>query len=125
MQEPPALKSLTNMKIKKPCREAKLSLDYICHNHAVKRYVKLITESSAPVTGFERRYGHIEQKIKKTYHSIQHKEAVQCLEHFMIWLRKSLLLKQKNLVNTSTINKTSCHVQSSYCLLKRNYGMLK
>ena len=35
-----------------------------CHNQAVERHVKLVTEASASVSSFERRDGLIRQKIK-------------------------------------------------------------
>ena len=36
----------------------------LCHNQAVERHVKLVTEASASVSSFERRDGLIRQKIK-------------------------------------------------------------
>jgi len=41
-----------------------LLLYYPCHNQTVERHVKLFTEASAQVAGFERRDGIIRQKIK-------------------------------------------------------------
>ena len=42
----------------------KLGLAHPCHNHAVERQVKLVTEAFMHVAGFERQDGMIRQKIK-------------------------------------------------------------
>lgn len=63
IQEPPAIKILTDADIEK-IRSNPLILDHPCHNQAVERHMKLITESSAQVAGFKRRDGLIRQKIK-------------------------------------------------------------
>ena len=42
----------------------KLVLSYPCHNQAVKRHIKIVTEVFASVTEFERRNGSTRQKIK-------------------------------------------------------------
>ena len=91
MQEPPVIKSLKNMKIER-LRETKVILNHQCHNQAVERHVTPATEVSAAVIEFGRN-GLITQKIKKTYGSIPHKEAVQleCQKQVMILSRKSLL----------------------------------
>ena len=45
-------------------RNSPLKLDHLCHNQAVERPVKAVTEASARLTGFERRDGLIRQKLK-------------------------------------------------------------
>ena len=45
-------------------RENQLILEHPCHNQAVERHIKLVTEASAAVTGFEKRDGLIRQKIR-------------------------------------------------------------
>ena len=64
--EPPAIKSLNNAAIQRfKLKLNKLELDHPCHNQAVEpRHVKLVTEASIRVAGFERRDGMIRQKIK-------------------------------------------------------------
>ena len=63
MHEPPELQGLTNMEIE-AFRENQLILKHHCHNQAVERHTKLVTEASADVTGFEKRDGLIRQKIQ-------------------------------------------------------------
>ena len=46
------------------CREKPLILFHPCHNQTVERHVKLVTEASALVSGFQRRDGLIRRKIK-------------------------------------------------------------
>ena len=41
-----------------------LKLDHPCHNQAVERHVKVVTEASGQVVGYERRDGLIRQKLK-------------------------------------------------------------
>ena len=62
MHEPPTLQGLTNMEIE-AFWENQLILEHPCHNQAVERNIKLVTEASAAVTGFEKRDGLI-QKIR-------------------------------------------------------------
>jgi len=62
-QQPPAIAHLTNDSIK-DCWMKPLLLYYPCHNQTVEQHVKLVTEASAQVAGFERRDGIIRQKIK-------------------------------------------------------------
>ena len=41
-----------------------LKLDHPCHNQAVERHVKVVTEASGQVVGYEKRDGLIRQKLK-------------------------------------------------------------
>ena len=61
--EPPAIRNLSNIEIERIAMQ-KLILSHPCHNQAVERHIKIITEVSALVSGFERRDGSIRQKIK-------------------------------------------------------------
>ena len=61
--EPPAIRNLSNMEIERIAMQ-KLVLSQPCHNQAVERHIKIVTEVSASVSGFERRDGSIRQKIK-------------------------------------------------------------
>ena len=61
--EPPATKQYRNDEIE-IIRNVPLVLKHPCHNQAVERHVKLVTEASSAVAGFERRDGLIRQKIK-------------------------------------------------------------
>ena len=61
--EPPAIGNLSNMEIKRIAMQ-KLVLSHRCHNQAVERHIKIVTEVSASISGFERRDGSIRQKIK-------------------------------------------------------------
>ena len=63
MQEPPALKGLTNLEIE-AFRKSNLTLNHPCHTQAVKRHAKLVTEASTAVTRFEKRDELIRQKTK-------------------------------------------------------------
>ena len=49
--EPPAIKSMNNAAIQR-FKLDKLELDHPCHNQAVERHVKLVTEASIRVAGF-------------------------------------------------------------------------
>ena len=60
---PPAIRHLSDSEIE-DCRMKPLILCRPCHNQTVERHVKLVTEASAQVTGFERRDGLIRQKIR-------------------------------------------------------------
>ena len=62
-QQPPAIRHLSDSEIE-DCRMKPLILHHPCHNQTVERHVKLVTEASAQVTGFERRDGLIRQKIR-------------------------------------------------------------
>ena len=44
--------------------KTKYELDIPCHNQAVERHIKVVTEASMLVYGFERRDGLIRQKLK-------------------------------------------------------------
>lgn len=61
--EPPAIRHLTNLDIEK-IREEKLIMRHPCHNQAVERHIKLVTEASSAVAGFNRRDGLIRLKIR-------------------------------------------------------------
>ena len=52
VHEPPALKHLLNKKIE-AFQQHKLNLEHPCHNQAVERHIKLVSEASAAVTGFK------------------------------------------------------------------------
>jgi len=41
-----------------------LVLQHPCHNQAVERHIKLVTEAASVVTGYEKRDGMILQKIQ-------------------------------------------------------------
>ena len=60
MHEPPALKHLLNKEIE----ALRLNLEHPCHNQAVERHIKLVSEASAAVAGFKNRDGLIRQKIR-------------------------------------------------------------
>ena len=62
-QQPPAIRHLSDSEIE-DCRMKPLILHHPCHNQTVKRHVKLVTEGSAQVTGFERRDELLHQKIR-------------------------------------------------------------
>ena len=53
-QQPPATIYLSDIEIE-DCRTKPLVLRHPCYNQTVERHVKLVTEASAQVTGFERR----------------------------------------------------------------------
>ena len=61
--EPPAIKQFSYEEINK-LRLRPLKLSHPCHNQAVERHVKLVTEASASTTGHERRDGMIRQRIQ-------------------------------------------------------------
>ena len=63
MHEPTALKHLLNKEIK-ALQHHKLNLEHPCHNQAVERHIKLVSEASAAVDGFKNRDGLIRQKIR-------------------------------------------------------------
>ena len=63
MNKPPALKHLLNKEIE-AFQQHKLNLQHPCHNQAVEKHVKLVSEASAAVVGFKNRDGLIRQKIQ-------------------------------------------------------------
>ena len=63
MHKPPALKHLLNKKIE-AFQQHKFNLEHPCHNQAVKRHTKLVSEASAAVAGLKNRDGLIRQKIR-------------------------------------------------------------
>ena len=63
MHEPPALKYLLNKEIE-AFQQHKLNLEHPCHNQAVERHIKLVSEASAAVAGLKNRDGLIRQKIR-------------------------------------------------------------
>ena len=73
LHEPPASKHLLNKEIE-AFQQHKFNLEHPCHNQAVERHIKLVSEASAAVTGFKNRNGLIRQKIQsrkpmKTFNS--------------------------------------------------------
>ena len=74
----PLLQSLSFMEIQ-DLRGAPLKASCPCHNQAVKRHFKLVTEASSITTGFASRNGLIKQRIKS--------------RHLMkIWYQKTICL---------------------------------
>ena len=63
MQAPPAITALINNEVER-FRENKQILKQPCHNQGVERHIKLVTEASTAVAGFEKRDELIFQKIK-------------------------------------------------------------
>ena len=63
MYEPPVLKHLLNKEIE-AFQQHKLNLEHPCHNQAVERHIKLVSEASTAVAGFKNRDGLIRQKIR-------------------------------------------------------------
>lgn len=61
--EPPAIQHLSLEELN-DLRVQPLMLDHPCHNQAVERHIKLVTEASASVTGFEKHDGMIRQRIQ-------------------------------------------------------------
>ena len=61
--EPPAVSHLSNEHLQSIYGK-KLELKIPCHNQAVERHIKVVTEASMLVSGFERRDGLIRQKLK-------------------------------------------------------------
>ena len=54
IKEPPAIKHNCDENLAK-IRQSPLKLQHPCHNQAVERHVKVVTEASAAVSTFERR----------------------------------------------------------------------
>ena len=63
VSEPPATLHLSTEQLQN-MYTSKLELELPCHNQAVERHVKVVTEASMMVCGFERRDGLIRQKLK-------------------------------------------------------------
>ena len=63
IQEPPLTRNLSTEDLE-DVLESPLVFKHPCHNQAVERHVKLVTEASASVTTFERRDGLIRQRIR-------------------------------------------------------------
>ena len=61
--EPPVTKRMSFEQIEQ-FRSKPLKLDHPCHNQSVERHVKLVSEASQTVAGFEKRDGLIRMKIK-------------------------------------------------------------
>ena len=62
-QQSSAIASLTDTETEEHLKKP-LLLHHLCHNQSVERNVKLVTEASAQVAGFDRRYGVIQRTIK-------------------------------------------------------------
>ena len=62
MHEPPALKHLLDKEIQ-AFQQHKLNLEHSCHNQAVERHIKLVSETSAAVARFKNIDGLIRQKM--------------------------------------------------------------
>ena len=62
IHEPPALKHLLNKEIE-AFQQHKLNLEHPCHNQAVERHIKLVSEASAAVAGSKNKNGLTRQKI--------------------------------------------------------------
>ena len=63
IEQPPAIRDMTDDEINEICR-IPLYLKHPCHNQKVERHVKLVSEASLSVTGYERRDGMIRQRIR-------------------------------------------------------------
>lgn len=63
IEEPPLTRDLSTDELEDVI-ENPLIFGHPCHNQAVERHVKLVTEASATVTTFERRDGLIRQRIR-------------------------------------------------------------
>ena len=61
--KPPVTKRMSVESIEQ-FRTKPLRLDHPCHNQSVERHVKLVSEASQTVAGFEKRDGLIRMKIK-------------------------------------------------------------
>ena len=53
IEQPLAIRNLTDVEIE-DIRVQPLHLNHPCHNQSVERHVKLVTDASSQVTGFER-----------------------------------------------------------------------
>jgi len=65
ISQPPALMDLDDTSIAQMLTKP-LVLQHPCHNQAVERHVKLVTEVASVVTGYEKRDGMIGQKIQSS-----------------------------------------------------------
>ena len=63
IEQPPAIRDMTDDEINE-IRRIPLYLKHPCHNQKVERHVKLVSEASLSVTGYERRDGMIRQRIR-------------------------------------------------------------
>ena len=63
MHEPTALKHLLNKEIK-AFQQHELNLEPSCHNQAVERHIKLVSETLAAISGFKNRDELVKQKIR-------------------------------------------------------------
>ena len=61
--EPPVTKRMSIEQIEQ-FRSKPLRLCHPCHSQSVERHVKLVSEASQTVAGFEKRDGHVHMKIK-------------------------------------------------------------
>ena len=64
--EPPILMNYSDADVVN-LRTNRLILDHPCHSQAVERMIKVVSESSSQVVGFERRDGHIRQTLKSRH----------------------------------------------------------
>jgi len=62
-EEPPLIQKLSNDDIAK-IQHSPLVCLHSCHNQAVERHVKVVSEASSVVCGLERRDGLIRQRLK-------------------------------------------------------------
>ena len=62
--EPPAIRNLSNMEIERIAMQ-KLVLSHPCQNQAVERHIKIVTEVSASVSGFERHDGSLDKNLNQ------------------------------------------------------------
>ena len=63
ISQPPAVMDLDDTPIAQMLNKP-LVLQHPCHNQAVERHFKLVTEAASVVTGYEKRDGMIRQKIQ-------------------------------------------------------------
>ena len=63
ISQPPAVMDLDDTSIAQMLTKP-LVLQHPCHNQAVERHFKLVTEAASVVTGYEKRDGMIRQKIQ-------------------------------------------------------------
>ena len=63
IEQPPAIRDLTDEEINE-IRRNPLYLKHPCDNQKVERHIKLVSEASLCVTGYERRDGMIRQRIR-------------------------------------------------------------
>ena len=63
ISQPPSVMDLDDTSIAQMLTKP-LVLQHPCHNQAVERHVKLVTEATSVVTGYEKRDGMLHQKIQ-------------------------------------------------------------